>query len=166
MNLSDSVYSDNYFFIVGISALLTPELIEENYYIVDVECSSLQRIAKYLIEERKVIAFISNDLDYYALRHWKNITFIDKRYSLKEILSCIFVNDSIKKYKVQYQLSSREKEVLKCLLKGMTTVEICSYLKVTVKTFYSHRRNLISKLRIGNRVSLYNNIARIIICNS
>lgn len=41
MNLSDSVFSDDYFFIVGISALLTPGLIDENYSIIDIETTSL-----------------------------------------------------------------------------------------------------------------------------
>ena len=56
MKLSDSVFSDDYFFIVGISALLTPELIDENYTIVDVDESLLQRSTEYLFPGRKIIA--------------------------------------------------------------------------------------------------------------
>lgn len=37
-------FSDDYFFIVGISTLLTSELIDENYYIVDVETTNLLRL--------------------------------------------------------------------------------------------------------------------------
>lgn len=55
MKLSDSVFSDDYFFIVGISALLTPELIDENYTIVDVDESLLQRSTEYLFPGRKII---------------------------------------------------------------------------------------------------------------
>jgi len=41
MDLSDAIFSDDYFFIVGICALLTPELIDENYYIIDIETINL-----------------------------------------------------------------------------------------------------------------------------
>lgn len=161
MDLSDSIFSNDYFFIVGISALLTPELIDENYYIVDVEATNFAQIKEFLFTGRKVIAFITNDLDYYALRHIDNITFIDKRCRLNEVLSCLFVNDSQYKYRVKYTLSLREREVLSCMQKGLDTNEIGKQLGMTVKTIYAHRRNLISKLQIGNRISLYSNIARV-----
>lgn len=161
MKLSDSVISDDYFFIVGISALLTPELIDENYYIVDVDESSLQRITEYLFPGRKIIAFITNDLDYYALNHLSDVVFIDKKRRINEILSCLFVNDSRYAYRVKYRLSLREHEVLACMQKGMEANEIGNLLGMSMKTFYAHRRSLIFKLQLGNRVSLYRNIARI-----
>lgn len=161
MKLSDSVISDDYFFIVGISALLTPELIDENYYIVDVDESSLQRITEYLFPGRKIIAFITNDLDYYALNHLSDVVFIDKKRRINEILSCLFVNDSRYAYRVKYRLSLREHEVLACMQKGMEANDIGNLLGMSMKTFYAHRRSLIFKLQLGNRVSLYRNIARI-----
>lgn len=87
MDLSNSVFSDDYFFIVGISTLLTSELIDENYYIVDVETTNLLQVKEHFFADRKIIAFISNDLDYYALKHLRSITFVDKRSRLNEILS-------------------------------------------------------------------------------
>ncbi|HCD7552092.1 TPA: helix-turn-helix transcriptional regulator [Citrobacter farmeri] len=164
MKLSDSVFSDDYFFIVGISALLTPELIDENYYIVDVNESSIQRIAEYISPGRKIIAFITNDLDYYALNHLSDIAFIDKKRRINEILSCLFVNDARYAYRVKYTLSFRENEVLACMQKGMDANEIGKLLGMSMKTFYAHRRSLIFKLQLGNRVSLYRNIARVRMC--
>ncbi|MET6679122.1 helix-turn-helix domain-containing protein [Citrobacter amalonaticus] len=164
MKLSDSVFSDDYFFIVGISALLTPELIDENYYIVDIDESILQRSTEYFPPGRKIIAFITNDLDYYALCHLRDIIFIDKRRRINEILSCLFVNDSRYAYRVKYTLSFREREVLDCMQKGMEANEIGKLLGMSMKTFYAHRRSLIFKLQLGNRVSLYRNIARVRMC--
>lgn len=161
MDLSDSIFSDDHFFIVGMSALLTPELIDENYYIVDVEATNLTRIKKYFSTSRRVIAFIKNDLDYYALKNIHNIIFIDKRCQLKEILSCLFVNDSRYKYRVKYRLSSRESEVLACMQKGLDANETVKQLGMATKTFYAHQRSLIFKLQLGNRISLYRNIARV-----
>lgn len=161
MNLSDSVFSDNYFFIVGISMLLTPELIDENYYIVDIGDSSLQWITGHLNPGRKIIAFITNDLDYYALSHLKNITLIDKRRRTNEILTSLFFDDARYTYRVKYTLSSRERKVLAYMQRGVHPKEICKQLDMTMKTFYTHRRSLVSKLRLGNRLSLYRNIARV-----
>lgn len=78
MDLSDAIFSDDYFFIVGICALLTPELIDENYYIIDIETINLSEVRKHIFPGRKVIAFITNDLDYYALMHLPDFIFIDK----------------------------------------------------------------------------------------
>ncbi|HCR3979816.1 LuxR C-terminal-related transcriptional regulator [Citrobacter sp. CK180] len=161
MDLSNSVFSDDYFFIVGISTLLTSELIDENYYIVDVETTNLLQVKEHFFADRKIIAFISNDLDYYALKHLRSITFVDKRSRLNEILSCLFVNDSRYIYRVKYTLSMRESEVLSCMQKGLDANEIGKQLGMTVKTFYAHRRSLVFKLQVGNRISLYRTIARV-----
>ncbi|MFA1282615.1 hypothetical protein ACDI96_07910 [Citrobacter telavivensis] len=46
----------------------------------------------------------------------------------------------------------------------MDANEIGELLGMSMKTFYAHRRSLIFKLQLGNRVSLYRNIARIRMC--
>ena len=78
MFFSDSVFSDDYYFIAGVNALIPQELIEENYYIIDVETINLFRIKRRLSPHKKVIAFISDDFDYYVLNHLKDIVFINK----------------------------------------------------------------------------------------
>ncbi|MBU9833562.1 helix-turn-helix transcriptional regulator (plasmid) [Rahnella aquatilis] len=160
MDMSSSVFSDDYFFIVGISTLLTSELIDKNYYIVDVEAANFQQVKKYFFADRKVIAFISNDLDYYALKHLPGITFVDKRSRINEILSCLLANDSRYIYRVKCPLSVRESEVLSCMQKELDVNEIGKKLGMKVKTVYSHRRRLASKLQVGNRITLYRNIIR------
>ncbi|WP_244665175.1 LuxR C-terminal-related transcriptional regulator [Candidatus Symbiopectobacterium sp. 'North America'] len=45
--------------------------------------------------------------------------------------------------------------------KGLDANEIGQRLGMTVKTFYTHRRSLILKLQLGNRISLYRNLARV-----
>ncbi|TLV06193.1 helix-turn-helix transcriptional regulator [Klebsiella indica] len=160
MDLSDAIFSDDYFFIVGISALLTPELIDENYYIIDIDTTNLSEVRKRIFPGRKIIVFITNDLDYYALKHMADFVFIDKKCRLNEIPSCLLVKNSQYNYRVKYSLSRREKEVLSCMQQGLDAKEIGRQLGMTMKTFYTHRRSLIFKLRQSNRVSLYQNIAR------
>lgn len=161
MNLSDSVISSDYFFITGINALLTSKLIDESYYIVDVETASLAQIKNCFGSSKKVIAFITNDLDYYALRGMQNVIIIDKCSQLNGILLSLFVNDSRYAYQVKYQLTTREREVLLCMQKGLHMNRILEHLGITAKTFYSHRRSLMFKLQAGNRISLFRNIKRV-----
>ncbi|SUX95391.1 Uncharacterised protein [Citrobacter koseri] len=55
MDLSNSVFSDDYFFIVGISTLLTSELIDENYYIVDVETTNLLQVKEHFLQTGRLL---------------------------------------------------------------------------------------------------------------
>ncbi len=158
MHSSKSVLSDNYFFVVGTYALLTPELIDEYYYIIDIDAVNFSDIDFKLVGKKRVIAFISNDFDYYSLKSLKNISFLDKRSKLNEILSFMMVNNSQHNYQIKYQLSNREHEILSCMQQGMTTPAIAEKLGLKMKTFYTHRRNIMLKLRIGNRISLYRKI--------
>lgn len=160
MDLSGSIFSDDYFFIVGMSELLTPELIDENYCIIDIETICMSEVRKNITPGKKVIIFISNVLDYYALKHMSDFVFIDKKCRLNEILSCLLVKSSQYNYRMKYSLSQREEEVLYCMQKGLDVKEISQRLGMTRKTFYAHRRSLIFKLQQGNRVVLYQNIAR------
>jgi hypothetical protein len=59
MDLSGSIFSDDYFFIVGMSALLTPELIDENYCIIDIETINLSEVRKNIIPGKKLLRLLS-----------------------------------------------------------------------------------------------------------
>jgi len=52
------------------------------------------------------------------------------------------------------RITQREKEVLKLILEGNTTLEICEKLFVTKNTIDSHRKNLLSKLGVKNTAEL------------
>ncbi len=52
------------------------------------------------------------------------------------------------------RITTREKEVLKLILEGNTTLEICEKLFVTKNTIDSHRKNLLSKLGVRNTAEL------------
>lgn len=160
MKMADCVFSDNYYFKLGISELLTAELIAEHYYIVDIETSNLSALNIWCDTDRRTIAFISTDLDYYTLKNRGDITFISKRSALNRILSCVFLKDSHYAYKVKYKLSLREKEVLSCIQEGLDAEETGQRLGMNTKTFYAHRRSLVAKLRADNRIALYQSITR------
>jgi DNA-binding NarL/FixJ family response regulator len=54
----------------------------------------------------------------------------------------------------EIRITEREKEVLKLILEGNTTLEICEKLFVTKNTIDSHRKNLLSKLGVKNTAEL------------
>lgn len=54
----------------------------------------------------------------------------------------------------QIELTEREKDVLKLIVKEMTTQEIADKLFISVNTVETHRKNLISKLNVRNIAGL------------
>lgn len=55
---------------------------------------------------------------------------------------------------VQEQLSQREKEIVVCVVKGMTNKEIAEQLFLSVHTVITHRRNISRKLQIHSASGL------------
>lgn len=158
MQLSPFVYSNDNYFSISINALLTPDLISKRYDILDLENTSYQKIKPLLRPGKKTVAFISQDLDYYSLRHLEDILFIDKRSNPGAVLSYLVAGDKSFAYQVKNRLSKRENEVLSYIQRGLSAWEIGKSLDINIKTFYAHQRNLINKLNIENRIFLYLNM--------
>lgn len=51
-------------------------------------------------------------------------------------------------------LSEREKEIITCLVQGMSNKEIASHLFISVNTVITHRRNIVRKLQIHSLAGL------------
>jgi len=56
--------------------------------------------------------------------------------------------------KEEIRITEREKDVLRLILEGNTTLEICEKLFVSKNTVDSHRKNLLSKLGVKNTAEL------------
>ncbi len=56
------------------------------------------------------------------------------------------------------QLTNREKEVMKCVVEGLTSKEIADKLFISTRTVDTHRSNLMKKLDVKNSISLINKI--------
>ncbi|MBC6555499.1 helix-turn-helix transcriptional regulator [Citrobacter braakii] len=161
MDLSDFVISENWFFKLGINILLTKELIDSYYYIVDLDTVDYKDIYNYPTIERKTIAFVSNDIDYYTVRKRnQDIHFVDGRESINEIMKDFFSSQFASSYIADHKLSSREIDVLYCLREGLSTSEIVSELGIKEKTFYTYRRYIMLKLKINNRLLFYKYLKR------
>ena len=54
----------------------------------------------------------------------------------------------------QDTLSQREKEIVVCIVKGMTNKEIADKLCISIHTVVTHRRNISKKLQIHSSAGL------------
>jgi DNA-binding CsgD family transcriptional regulator len=52
------------------------------------------------------------------------------------------------------QLSLREKEIIACVVKGMTNKAIADNLSISIHTVITHRRNITKKLQIHSSAGL------------
>ena len=73
------------------------------------------------------------------------------RFLVEDYQQAASMKDSQDPYE---QLTNREREVLKLVAEGFTTLEIADLLKVTPKTVEGHKTNLMAKLDIHNRIEL------------
>jgi len=57
-------------------------------------------------------------------------------------------------YRLKFQLSKREIEVLKLILEAKTNREIADYLALSIFTVETHRKHIHSKLGVSNSIEL------------
>ncbi|HFR8653462.1 TPA: helix-turn-helix transcriptional regulator, partial [Escherichia coli] len=111
MDISRFIFSNNFFFSVGINELLTRPVIDCSFYIIDVESIYHNFVIPKMAEGRRIVVFISNDFEYYALRSLKKITLLDKKDKIGEVMNLLFTNDCNSHYRAKRRLSNREEEV-------------------------------------------------------
>lgn len=117
----------------------------------------LQRIRSEVKTKVKVIALLYNVLDPESLKSYdETITIYDDLDKLKlkiERLLQIGMEDETTNEEVQ-QLSHREKEIIVCVVKGMSNKEIADELSISAHTVITHRKNITRKLQINSTAGL------------
>lgn len=159
--MSLSIISNDNLFKAGILALFSAGFVDEYFIIIDMETVLSEDFKKLRIEDKQLVVFISNDIDYYALQGIDNVLFIDRKRKPNEIFAFLVANDMRYHYKIKNTLSRRELQILDFMLKGLDACEITLLTGLKHKTFYVHRRNIVLKLSLNNRISLYSDIARL-----
>ncbi|MDA3844262.1 MAG: response regulator [Candidatus Kapabacteria bacterium] len=102
-------------------------------------------------------AYLSRDADQKDLIEAISEVSRGGTYFNQAILQSIMSNltNSTLKYNETYgQLTKREKEVLRLIVKEKTSSEIADELSISKRTVETHRRNIMKKLRANNTVSL------------
>lgn len=104
-------------------------------------------------QELKIVAIQSTLTDRLTLQEFdESISIYDSIDAIKSKLTDVIVDeDSVDNKK---ELSKREKEIIICVVKGMTNKLIADELFLSTHTVISHRRNIASKLQIHSPAGL------------
>ena len=115
---------------------------------------SLQRLRKEVGHpDIKIIALQNTMVDSMTLKHYDEVVSIyDSLDTIKDKLERIIVTEETTNQK--QELSVREKEIVVCIVKGMTNKQIADHLILSTHTIMSHRRNIVNKLQIHSPAGL------------
>ncbi|MBV5283832.1 MAG: response regulator transcription factor [Paludibacter sp.] len=103
----------------------------------------------------KCIALVYSTVDMNLLRSYdETLSIYDSVDQLKEKLDKLFIVNFSENSEEQNTLSSREKEIIIGVVKGMTNKEIALSLFLSAHTVISHRKNIARKLEIHTTAGL------------
>lgn len=133
-------------------ALIQPDLLFVNPANMGIFSASQFREAVGNVE-LKIVALLSTMTDSSILQSYDgSISIYDRVESIKDKLEEVIGNsDTID---TKRELSAREKEIIICVVKGMTNKMIADELCLSTHTVISHRRNISAKLQIHSTSGL------------
>ena len=103
----------------------------------------------------KIVALLSNFIDTKSLSEFDDIISIfDDTEIINNKLSNLFKDDEEDDNSETEQLSTREKEIIGFVVKGMTNKAIADKLSISIHTVITHRRNIAKKLQIHSSAGL------------
>ncbi|MBO5989275.1 MAG: response regulator transcription factor [Paludibacteraceae bacterium] len=115
---------------------------------------SLQHIKENLSGSKKFIALQSNLADASALKGYDEfISLYDSAEQIKAKVESI-ISENKQDDSDKQELSQREKEIVSCIVKGLTNKQIAEVLHLSVHTVMTHRRNISGKLQIHSSAGL------------
>lgn len=120
----------------------------EGWFVLD----SFKQI--YGQQELKVVALVSVVMDANQLRGYdEQINLFDDVDKLTQKIASL-MNVAADDENELDALSQREKEIIGCIVRGMTNKEIAEKLFISVHTVITHRRNITRKLQIHSAAGL------------
>lgn len=115
---------------------------------------SLQHIKENLSGSKKFIALQSNLADASALKGYDEfISLYDSAEQIKAKMESV-ISENEQDNSDKQELSQREKEIVSCIVKGLTNKQIAETLHLSVHTVMTHRRNISGKLQIHSSAGL------------
>lgn len=115
-------------------------------------------VAKFKAETSvtfKVVALVSSFVDKITLSKYDDtISIYDDQETLYSKINSLQNLPKKKSEEDDEMLSVREKEIVVCVVKGMTNKEIADNLFISVHTVITHRRNIAKKLQIHSPAGL------------
>ena len=108
----------------------------------------------YPSSKMKIVALVCNVVDSNQLKEYdERITLFEDLNTLSDKISTL-LNLHEEDEADQDALSQREREIIGCVVKGMTNKEIAEQLFISVHTVITHRRNITRKLQIHSAAGL------------
>lgn len=109
---------------------------------------------QYARQDMKIVSLICTVVDANQLKGYdESINLFDDLDAVAHKISTL-MNVNEKEDSDQNSLSQREKEIIGCVVRGMTNKEIAEQLFISVHTVITHRRNITRKLQIHSAAGL------------
>lgn len=155
MTLSDSIISEDQFFIQGLINTLGNKLIDKFFLIIDLDCYGFDKLRGGGGAQKNIVAFTSGCLSSYNLDYVFNIKILSKRSRVEVILDYFIRHASLNFSYAFDELTRREWQILSMIIHGAEITSVAKVLGLSMKTVYTHRRNIMNKLGCENRISFY-----------
>lgn len=105
--------------------------------------------------DTKVVALVSGYFDNKTLSEFDgSISIFDDLDAINDTVSSILHIEEEDESMETEQLSQREKEIIGCVVKGLTNKAIAEKLFISIHTVITHRRNISKKLQIHSSAGL------------
>lgn len=106
--------------------------------------------------ETKYLALVCSVIDSNSLKEYDDhLSICDDRETIAtKINQLLCTDEEEEKENEQETLSQREKEIITCVVKGMTNKAIADQLYLSIHTVITHRRNIARKLQIHSPAGL------------
>lgn len=109
---------------------------------------------QYARQDMKIVSLICTVVDANQLKGYdESINLFDDLDAVAHKISTL-MNVNEEEDSGQNSLSQREKEIIGCVVRGMTNKEIAEQLFISVHTVITHRRNITRKLQIHSAAGL------------
>lgn len=109
---------------------------------------------QYARQDMKIVSLICTVVDANQLKGYdESINLFDDLDAVAHKISTL-MNVNEEEDSDQNSLSQREKEIIGCVVSGMTNKEIAEQLFISVHTVITHRRNITRKLQIHSAAGL------------
>ncbi len=105
--------------------------------------------------DTKVVALVSGYFDNKTLSEFDgSISIFDELDTINDTITAILHIEEDEEAIETEQLSQREKEIIGCVVKGLTNKAIAEKLSISIHTVITHRRNISKKLQIHSSAGL------------
>lgn len=106
--------------------------------------------------ETKYLALVCSVIDNNSLKEYDDhLSICDDAETIStKINQLLCTDEEEEKENEQETLSQREKEIITCVVKGMTNKAIADQLYLSIHTVITHRRNIARKLQIHSPAGL------------